>query len=74
MLEFCDYIMSLIRDNLSQFCVLVANDADEHKMLRVVTRMKYDLNEDGSLSSTRKIMHVTDNYGTRYRITVEVER
>lgn len=68
MLEFCDYIMTLIRDNL------LANDADEHKMLKVVTRMKYDLLEDGSLNSTRKIMHVTDNYGTRYRITVEVER
>lgn len=68
MLEFCDYIMSLIRDNL------LALDADEHKMLRTVTRMKYDLHEDGSLSSTKKIMHTTDDHGVRYRITVEVER
>ena len=68
MLEFCDYIMSLIRDNL------LALDADEHKMLRTVTRMKYDLNEDGSLSSTKKVIHTTDDHGVRYRITVEVER
>jgi hypothetical protein len=68
MLEFCDYIMGLIRDNL------LAIDADEHKMLRSVTRMKYDLNEDGSLSSTKKVIHATDDHGTRYRITVEVER
>ena len=68
MLEFCDYIMTLIRENL------LAIDADEHKLLRSVTRMKYDLHEDGSLATTKKIMHVTDNDGTRYRITVEVER
>ena len=68
MLEFCDYIMSLIRDNL------LAIDADEHKMLRTVTRMKYDLHEDGSLATSKKIMHVTDDHGVRYRITVEVER
>jgi hypothetical protein len=68
MLEYCDYIMNLIRDNL------LANDADEHRMLRSVTRMKYDLHEDGSLATTKKIMHVTDQRGTRYRITVEVEQ
>jgi len=32
------------------------------------------LHEDGSLATTKKIMHVTDQRGTRYRITVEVER
>ena len=68
MLEYCDYIMTLIRNNL------LANDIDEHQLLRTVTRMKYDLHEDGSLASTRKIMHTTDMNGKRYRITVEVER
>jgi hypothetical protein len=67
MLEYCDYIMTLIRDNL------LANDVDEHQLLRSVTRMKYDLHEDGSLATTKKIMHVTDKHMKRYRITVEVE-
>ena len=68
MLEYCDYIMTLIRDNL------LVNDVDEHKILRSVTRMKYDLHEDGSLATTKKIMHTTDKNGIRYRITVEVEK
>lgn len=68
MLEYCDYIMTLIRDNL------LGNDVDESKLLRSVTSMRYDLHENGSLASTKKIMHVTDKNNTRYRITVEVDK
>jgi hypothetical protein len=68
MLEYCDYIMTLIRDNL------LAIDVDDCKLLRSVSQMKYDLSVDGVMESTKKIMHVTDKNNIRYRITVEVDK
>ena len=68
MLEYCDYIMTLIRDNL------LAIDVDDDKLLRSVSQMKYDLSVDGVMESTKKIMHVTDKNNIRYRITVEVDK
>ena len=68
MLEYCDYIMTLIRDNL------LAIDVDDDRLLRSVSQMKYDLSVDGVMESTKKIMHVTDKNNVRYRITVETEK
>ena len=67
MLDYCDYIANLIRT------YILANDVDECKMLRSVSKWKYDLGEHGELLSSTKTLHVTDMNQKRYKITIEVE-
>ena len=40
-------------------------------MLTSVSKIQYDLNEYGSLASTKKTMVVEDINGKQYKITVE---
>lgn len=60
---YCDYIAAMIADNLKA--------VDAERLLSSVSRPRYDLAEDGSFLSTKKIVAVTDRYGKTYRITVE---
>lgn len=62
---YCDYIAYLIHENL------LANDADEQKLMRSTTPVKMDLSPEGWLNSTTKTMTVTDENGSKYKITVE---
>jgi len=38
-----------------------------------VTGMRFDMNDDGTLRSTKKTIYVTDMYGSKYKVTVEEE-
>ena len=61
--SYCDYIAHTISTNLKA--------VDGEKLLSSVDRPRYDLNEDGSLASTTKVIAVEDRFGKKYRITVE---
>ena len=65
MLKYCDYIASIISKELKYV------DSRDANMLSSVSKMQYDLNEDGSFRSTTKTILVEDINGNRYKITVE---
>jgi hypothetical protein len=64
-LAYCDYIAMLI-------CVeLLRADRENQGFLESMSSPKSDLDENGVLMSTMKIIHVTDRQGKDYTITVE---
>jgi len=64
-LAYCDYIATIIQNNLKY------EDQKDRSMLTSVGKIQYDLNEYGSLASTKKTMVVEDINGKQYKITVE---
>ena len=64
-LAYCDYIATIIQNNLKY------EDQKDRSMLTSVSKIQYDLNEYGSLASTKKTMVVEDINGKQYKITVE---
>ena len=65
-LAYCDYISHIIQKNLKK------NDQDG--LIDVVGKVQFDLNEDGSYRSTKKVMNLVDKHGTGYTITIEEKR
>lgn len=65
MYAYCDYIASTISKCLKE------NDHDS--MLHKISKMQWDLDENGSFISTKKTITVVDRYDKKYRITVEEE-
>jgi hypothetical protein len=63
-MAYCDYIAHLIIDNLAN-C-----DQQDAQLLRFVGPMRYDLDKNGSFSSTTKTIPVVDRNGKRYEITI----
>lgn len=67
MLVYCDFIAREIRNGL----VTVMNDPFQPIKLTDVTKVKWDLGPNDEFLSTKKTMHVTDQNGRLYRVTVE---
>ena len=65
-LAYCDYIAHIIQKNLKR--------NDQESMIDSVGKVQFDLAEDGSYLSTRKIINVVDKHGTAYTITIEEKR
>ena len=59
---YCDFIASKIKDALN---------APNNSILLGCTSVKYDIDEDGQLRSTKKTIEVVDTNCKAYRITVE---
>lgn len=77
MLSYCDFIANTLKvelekpnmsaDEYSDDTVLFFNE-DGNPLIRVM----FDLHPTmGYLVSTRKVMNIKDQYGTRYRVTIE---
>ena len=64
-LAYCDYIANIIQKNMKY------EDQKDMAMLSSVGKIQYDLNQYGSLASTKKTMIVEDINGKQYKITVE---
>lgn len=67
MIVYCDFIADRVRKGL----INSMNDALEPVRLTEVTRPAFDLGPNGEFVSTKKVLTVTDAYGTRYSVTVE---
>jgi hypothetical protein len=65
MLAFCDYIAFRAQKFLGE----ITQSGDTY--LRDVSKVSFDLDENGSFVSTKKTMTVTDHSGKMYRVTVE---
>jgi hypothetical protein len=65
-LAYCDYIAHIIQKNLKR------NDLEG--MIDSVGKVNFDLNDDGSYRSTKKVISVVDKHGTGYTITIEENR
>lgn len=66
-LAYCDYIANIIKNTLKY------EDQKDRSMLVSVGKIEYDLNQYGSLASTKKTIFVEDINGKQYKITVEEE-
>lgn len=65
-LAYCDYISHIIQKNLKKM--------DAEALIDVVGKVQFDLNEDGSYRSTKKVINLVDKHGTGYTITIEEKR
>lgn len=61
---YCDYIAHLCREALSK---------DPDWLLSHVGKIEWDLDEEGLLKSTTKLIRLQDNNGQKYVITIAVE-
>lgn len=61
---YCDYIAHLCRESLSK---------DPDWLLSHVGKIEWDLDEEGLLKSTTKLIRLQDNNGQKYVITIAVE-
>ena len=61
---YCDYIAHLCRESLSK---------DPDWLLSHVGKIEWDLDEEGLLKSTKKMIRLQDNNGQKYVITIAVE-
>jgi hypothetical protein len=66
-LIYCDYIAHAIH------AVLVEHSKDVYneRYIDHVSSVKYNLGAFGELKDTKKMVFVTDTFGTEYQITVE---
>lgn len=67
MLLYCDFIADRVRKGL----INSMNNTLEPVRLVDVSRPSFDLGPDGEFVSSKKVLTVTDVYGTRYTVTVE---
>jgi hypothetical protein len=60
-----------------RYCDKIADTAvralRDDSFFQNVTGMRFDMNDDGTLRSTKKTIYVTDMYGSNYKVTVEEE-
>ncbi len=61
-MTYCDYIAHLCREALSK---------DPDWLLSHVGKVQWDLDENGAMISTTKIILLEDNNGKRYSVTIE---
>ena len=61
---YCDYIAHLCREVLSK---------DPDWLLSHVGKIEWDLDEEGLLKSTTKLIRLQDNNGQKYVVTIAVE-
>ncbi len=61
-MTYCDYIAHLCREALSK---------DPDWLLSHVGKVQWDLDENGAMTSTTKIILLEDNNGKRYLVTIE---
>lgn len=61
---YCDYIAHLCRESLSK---------DPDWLLSHVGKIEWDLDEEGLLKSTTKLIRLQDNNGQKYVVTIAVE-
>ena len=61
---YCDYIAHLCRESLSK---------DPDWLLSHVGKIEWDLDEEGLLKSTTKMIRLQDNNGQKYVVTIAVE-
>ena len=61
---YCDYIAHLCREALSK---------DPDWLLTHVGKIEWDLDEEGLLKSTTKMIRLQDNNGQKYVVTIAVE-
>ena len=66
-MKYCSLIANHIHDAVSNI------EEYDGFFVRKVTKPFNDLNEDGSLRSTKKTIYVTDYLSTKYKITVEAD-
>ena len=60
---YCDKIADMIRSALNKY--------DSDWLIAGCGSIKFDLNADGSLASTKKTLFAIDRVGRQYKITVE---
>jgi hypothetical protein len=58
----CDYIATLCRESLNR---------DPEWLLGKVGKVEWDLDDNGALQSTTKVILLEDNNGKKYKVTVE---
>lgn len=63
-MTYCDYIAHLCREALSK---------DPDWLLSHVGKVQWDLDENGAMISTTKIILLEDNNGKKYKVTIESE-
>lgn len=63
-MTYCDYIAHLCREALSK---------DPDWLLSHVGKVQWDLDENGAMISTTKIILLEDNNGKKYKVTIEAE-